>query len=342
MEERGLVLVTGGSGYIAGFCIAQLMRESWRVRTTVRWLKRGEAVRAALSKLAEPGDQLAFVVADLNSDAGWAEAVAGCDYVLHIAAPLPSGRSRSDDDLVRPARDGALRVLTAARSAGVKRVVMTSSIAAIAYGHGSRQTPFTEADWSDDTNLADTSAYERSKTIAERAAWAWMKQHGDPLEFATVNPGLVLGPVLNRDYSVSIEAVKRLLDRSLPGLPAFGWPIVDVRDIADLHLRAMTNPNAAGQRFIGAGPFCWMADIARMLRTQRPDLGRRVPTRRLPDWMLKFGSLFDPMLREHLFELGKKRPVSNEKARVVLDWSPRPTDETVIDTADSLVAFGIV
>lgn len=254
MEERGLVLVTGGSGYIAGFCIAQLMRESWRVRTTVRWLKRGEAVHAALSKLAEPGDQLAFVVADLNSDAGWAEAVAGCDYVLHIAAPLPSGRSRSDDDLVRPARDGALRVLTAARSAGVKRVVMTSSIAAIAYGHGSRQTPFTEADWSDDTNLADTSAYERSKTIAERAAWAWMKQHG----------------------------------------------------------------------------------------TQRPDLGRRVPTRRLPDWMLKFGSLFDPMLREHLFELGKKRPVSNEKARVVLDWSPRPTDETVIDTADSLVAFGIV
>lgn len=342
MAERGLVLVTGGSGYIAGFCIAQLIREGWRVRATVRSLSRSEVVRATLSKLVDPGDRLSFVAANLNSDTGWAEGVAGCDSVLHVASPLPTGRSRSDDELVRPARDGALRVLAAARAAGVKRVVMTSSIAAIAYGHSLRRRSFTEADWSDDTNLADTSAYERSKTIAERAAWAWMKEHGGPLELVTVNPGLVLGPVLSRDYSVSIEAVKRLLDRSLPGLPAFGWPLVDVRDIADLHLRAMTNPKAAGERFIGAGPFYWIADIALTIRTQRRKLGRRVPTRRLPDWVLKLGALFDPMLREHLFELGKKRTVSNEKARILLDWSPRPCDETIVDTADSLVALKIV
>lgn len=342
MAERGLVLVTGGSGYIAGFCIAQLIREGWRVRATVRFPGRGDAVRTALSKLVDLRDRLSFAAADLNSDAGWANAAAGCDYVLHVASPLPSRRSRSDADLVLPARDGTLRVLRAARDAGVERVVMTSSIAAIIYGHDPRRTLFTETDWSDETNLTDTSGYERSKTIAERAAWRWIEERGGAPELATVNPGLVLGPVLGRDHSVSLEVMKRLLDGSLPGLPAFGWPLVDVRDIADLHLRAMTNPKAAGERFIGAGSFHWMVDIARILRGQRPELARRVPTRRLPDWMLKLGALFDPMLRDHLFELGRKRAVSNDKARALLDWSPRPTDVTVVDTADSLVALGIV
>ena len=342
MKERGLVLVTGGSGYIAGFCIAQLIREGWRVRATLRPPGRGESVRAALSQLVDPGDRLAFVPADLNRDTGWAEAAAGCDYVLHVASPLPTGRSRSDDELVRPARDGALRVLAAARAAGVRRVVMTSSIAAISYGHGAGRTSFTEADWTNEKDLGDTSAYERAKTIAERAAWTWVEEQSGSLELVAINPGLVLGPVLSRDYSVSIEVVKRLLDRSVPGLPAFGWPLVDVRDIADLHLRAMTNPKAAAERFIGAGPFYWVADIARTLRAQRPALARRVPTRRLPDWLLKFGARFDPMLHEHLFELGKKRTVSSEKAKTLLGWSPRTNDEAIVDTADSLLALKIV
>jgi nucleoside-diphosphate-sugar epimerase len=341
MEERGLVLVTGGSGYIAGFCIAQLIRDGWRVRATLRSPARGEAVRTSLSKLVDPGDRLSFVAADLDGDAGWTEAAAGCDHVLHVASPLPTGRSRSDDELVRPARDGALRVLAAARAGGVKRVVMTSSIAAVSYGHGAGRASFTEADWTDETDLGDTSAYERAKTIAERAAWAWIEEQAGHLELATVNPGLVLGPVLSRDYSVSIEVVKRLLDRSVPGLPAFGWPLADVRDIADLHLRAMTNPKAAGERFIGAGPFYWVADIAHTLRARRPDLARRVPTRRLPDWLLKLAAPFDPMLHEHLFELGRKRTVSSEKAKTLLEWSPRSNDEAIVDTADSLLALGI-
>lgn len=342
MQARGLVLVTGGSGYIAGFCIAQLLQEGWRVRATLRSLKRGEAVRANLSKLADPADRLSFVAADLDRDAGWAEAVGGCDHVLHVASPLPSGRPGSDDELVRPARDGALRVLAAARAAGARRVVMTSSIAAVAYGRGLRRGPFTEADWTDETNLADTSAYERSKTIAERAAWAWVKDQGGNLELATINPGLVLGPVLSRDYAISIDVVKKLLDGSLPGLPAFGWPLVDVRDIADLHLRAMTSPDAAGQRFVATGSFYWMADVARTLRARRPDLARRVPTRRLPDWPLKLAAFFEPMLRDRLFELGKKRTFSSDKARTLLGWSPRPNDETIADTADSLATLKIV
>jgi nucleoside-diphosphate-sugar epimerase len=342
MDERGLVSVTGGSGYIAGFCIAQLIREGWRVRATVRSLQRADAVRSHISRLVDPGDRLTFVAAVLESDAGWDDAVAGCDYVLHVASPLPSTHSQSDDALVRPARDGALRVLAAARAAGVRRMVMTSSIAAIAYGRGPRGAPFTEADWTDETNRLDTAAYERSKTIAERAAWAWVKEHGGSPELATINPGLVLGPVLSRDYSVSIEVVKRLLDGSLPGLPAFGWPLVDVRDIADLHLRAMMDPQAAGQRFIGAGPFYWMADVARTLRVQRPALARRVPTHRVPDLLIKLGALFDPMLRERLFELGKKRTVSSDKARTLLGWSPRPNDEAIVATADSLAALEII
>ena len=341
MEARGLVLVTGGSGYIAGFCIAQLLQEGWGVRATLRSLRRAEVVRVNLSKLVDPAGRLSFVAADLDRDAGWAEAAAGCDHVLHVASPLPTGRRGSDDELVRPARDGALRVLAAARGAGARRVVMTSSVAAIAYGRGLRGEPFTEADWTDESNLEDTSAYERSKTIAERAAWAWMSDHGGNLELTTVNPGLVLGPVLGRDYAISIDVVKRLLDGSLPGLPAFGWPLVDVRDIADLHVRAMMNPAAAGQRFIGAGSFHWMADIARTLRTRRPDLARRVPTRRLPDWTLKLAAIFQPMLRDRLFELGKKRTFSSDKARTLLGWSPRSNDETIVDTADSLAALKI-
>ena len=342
MEERGLVLVTGGSGYIAGYCIAQLLREGWAVRTTVRNPARAAEVRATVAQLADPGDRLSVVTADLDGDAGWAEATARCGYVLHVASPLPSTNPKSDDELVRPARDGALRVLAAARAAGVARVVMTASTAAVAYGRGGRSTPFTEDDWSDETNRADTSAYERSKTIAERAAWAWMKAQGGGIELTTINPGAVLGPVLGRDYSASIDIVKKLIDGSLPGLPRFGWPLVDVRDIADLHVRAMTHPAAAGQRFIGAGPFYWMEDIARTLRTRLPALARKVPARRLPDWLIRLLALFDPVVRERLFELGKERPVSADKARTLLGWSPRANDEAIVATAESLIARKLV
>ena len=192
---RGLVAVTGGSGYIAGYCIAQLLSDGWRVRTTVRNFGRAEEVRATIGNIAPNAEAIQFVEADLNSDGGWADAVTGADYVLHVASPVPAVDPKSDDELVRPTRDGTLRVLKAARDAGVKRVVMTSSMAAIAYGRGEREEPFTEADWTDETNRDDTSAYGRSKTIAERAAWAWHKAEGGALELVTVNPALVLGPV---------------------------------------------------------------------------------------------------------------------------------------------------
>ena len=336
------VLVSGGSGYIAGFCIAQLLREGAQVTTTVRGLTREAELRTAIRKLVKADERLRVVVADLNADNGWQEACSGCSGVLHVASPLPTRSPKQDDDLVRPARDGALRVLEAARVAGVPRVVMTSSTAAITYGHGGRSRPFTEADWSDPGDRTDSSAYERSKMIAERAAWEWQSRRGGAPQLVTVCPGAVLGPVLGRDFSASLDIVRRLMDGSLPGLPAFGWPLADVRDIADLHLRALRAPHAAGQRFIGAGRFYWMQDIARVLREAVPEVAGRVPRRRLPSWLVRLSSVADPVVRGRLFELDKERPVCAEKAKRELGWAPRSNDEAIIDTARSLLAEGVL
>jgi dihydroflavonol-4-reductase len=342
MSERGVVLVTGGSGYIAGFCIAQLIREGWRVRTTVRSLSREAEVRASLGTLVGLGDKLSFHAADLTSDAGWAEAVAGCQFVQHVASPLPSIDPKSDDELVIPARDGALRVLKFARDAGVKRVVMTASVACIAYGRGGRATPHTEADWSDETNLKDTGPYERSKTIAERAAWDWMKREGGPLELTTVNPGAVLGPVFGKDFSASLEIVKLILQGALPGCPRFGFPIVDVRDVADLHYRAMLAPNAAGERYIAANGFMWMKEVAHVLKSNLPDRAKKISTKELPDLMLRMAAMFDPIVRGRLFELGKRRDASSEKAKAQLGWTPRSGEEAIMATAKDMIALKIV
>lgn len=342
MADRGLMLVTGGSGYIAGFCIAQALDAGWRVRATIRNLAREAEVRQTLAKLTRALDRLDFVAADLNSDAGWRDAVRGCDVVLHVASPLPSLNPKDDDELVRPARDGALRVLKAARDEGVRRVVMTASVAAIAYGHGEHGKTYTEADWTDETNRAETSAYERSKTIAERAAWDWLKREGGALELVTICPGAVLGPVLGRDFSASIDIVRKLVDGSVPGIPRFGWPLVDVRDVADLHLRAIDTPAATGQRYIAAGPFYWMSDIAKVLRERVPKLARRVPRHALPNWLVRISAMFDAVVRDRLFELGKTRFVSADKAKRELGWQPRSNEDAIVATAESLLAEGLV
>jgi len=336
------VLVTGGSGYIAGFVIQDLLVQGHHVRATLRSKARADEVRDWLGGVAHDPGRLSFVEADLSSDAGWAEAVDGASFVQHVASPIPTVNPRDEDELIRPARDGTLRVLRAARNAGVRRVVITSSIAAIAYGHGSREIPFTEADWTDITRTDDSSAYERSKTIAERAAWDWHTREGGALELATVNPGAVLGPVLGRDFSASLAIVVKLMDGSAPAIPRYGWPIVDVRDVADLHLRAMTDPAAAGKRFIAATEFLWMHEVAALLRQHLGEHARRVPGMRVPDALVRLMGLFDPVIGGRLFELGKKRPVSNARAREVLGWTPRPAARTVIECAESLVAVGAV
>ena len=334
----GMVLVTGGSGYIAGFVIRQLVEEGWTVRTTIRSLTREAEVRGWLGV---DDDQLSFFAADLTSDAGWAEAARGCSHVAHIASPLPTHAVKHADDLVVPARDGALRALRFARAAGATRAVMTSSVAAIAYGHGADRTVFTERDW---TNLDDAGVqpYPRSKTVAERAARDWAAAEGDGLELVTVNPSLVLGPVLAPDFSASVEVVRRLLAGDLPGLPPVGFGVVDVRDIADLHVRALTAPGIAGERLIASGPFMTMGEVAQVLRTRLGPEARKVPTRRLPGWFLRAVALFDPMVRQITGEIGRIRATPADHARELLGWTPRPAAETILDTARSLIDRGVV
>jgi nucleoside-diphosphate-sugar epimerase len=337
-----MVLVTGGSGFIGSHCILQLLAAGHTVRTTVRSLSRESDVRAMLKEGgAEPGDRLSFAAADLASDSGWSEAVAGCEYVLHVASPFPPTAPKREDELIVPARDGALRVLRASRDHGVRRVVLTSSFAAIGYGHPERSTPFTELDWTDPAK--DLSAYVKSKTLTERAAWEFVAKEGDGLELAVINPVGVMGPLLGRDFSTSIILIKRMLDGGMPGCPKLHFGIVDVRDVADHHIRAMTSPAARGERFLSvAGGFIRLIDIANILRSRLGDRARKAPTRELPNWMVRLSALRDSGVKQFLPELGKVRNASNEKSRRLLGWSPRSPEEAIFATGESLLRLGLV
>jgi nucleoside-diphosphate-sugar epimerase len=337
------VLVTGGSGFIASHTILQLIGAGHTVRTTLRSLSRENEVRATLKAAgADPGDGLSFVAADLMSDAGWPAAVSGCEYVLHIASPFPSNVPKHEDELIVPARDGALRVLRASRDAGVKRVVLTSSFAAIGSGHPERNDVFTEEDWTDPSG-ADVMPYTKSKALAERAAWDFIAREGAGLVLAVVNPVAVFGPVLGADYATSILLVQKMMDGALPGVPRICLGVVDVRDVADLHLRTMTDAAAKGERFLAvAGDFMWLVEIAKALKERLGDKAKRVPTRQLPDWLVRLARFKDPAVKQIIPELGKWKNATSEKARAVLGWSPRSREESVSATAESLVRLGLV
>jgi dihydroflavonol-4-reductase len=333
------VLVTGGSGYIAGVLIRQLLAAGWQVNTTVRDLAREPALRRLLG--ADAGDareQLCCFAADLRADAGWPEAAAGCSHLAHVASPLPAGVPRDANELIVPARDGALRALKAARDAGVQRVVMTSSVAAIAYGHGRGEHRFTEADW---TRLETPGIppYVQSKTVAERAARDWVAREGGGLAFCTVNPSVVLGPVASADYSASVLIVRRLLEGRIPALPNIGFGIVDVRDVADLHVRALTAPAMADERFIACGGFTWLREITAILRAELGGHARRVPTLRMPDWAVQLLAHVSPTVRAAASELGTVRHQDSSHARERLGWVPRPPREAIVATAKDLISL---
>jgi nucleoside-diphosphate-sugar epimerase len=337
------VLVTGGSGFIGSHCILQLLAAGHTVRTTLRNLKREGDVRDMLRQGgAEPGERVSFVAADLESDAGWPQAVAGCEFVLHIASPFPQGVPKDANELIVPAREGALRLLRAARDAGVKRVVLTSSFAAIGYGQAPRSVPFDETNWTD-PNAPDVQPYAKSKTLAERAAWDFIAREGGGLELSVVNPVGVFGPVLGPDYSTSILLVQRLMDGAMPGVPRLTFGVVDVRDVADLHIRAMTNPTAKGERFLAvSGDFMSIREIAMALKERLGSAAKRVPTRQLPDFVVRLAALGDPAVKQILPELGKVKNASGEKAKRLLGWSPRPREEAIIATAESLLRLGLL
>ncbi|QOZ29983.1 aldehyde reductase [Bradyrhizobium sp. CCBAU 51753] len=337
------VLVTGGSGFIGAHTILQLLAAGHAVRTTVRNLDRAADVIAMLREGgADAPDKVSFVAADLLRDDGWREAAAGCDYVLHVASPLIDRAPDDENELIIPAREGTLRVLRAARDAGVKRVVLTSSFAAIGYGHPPRATPFDETVWSN-IDGGDVQAYPKSKTLAERAAWDFVAREGGGLELAVVNPTAVLGPALGADFSQSIGIVKALLDGAVPAVPRIHFGLVDVRDVADLHLRAMTSPKANGERFLAvAGETMSMLEIGRVLRAKLGSRARRVPRFQAPDWLIRLAALRNPVARATLPLLAKVRRSTSAKAQNLLGWRPRGNEEMIVATAESLIRLNLV
>jgi dihydroflavonol-4-reductase len=337
------VLVTGGSGFVGIHVILQLLAAGHEVRTTVRRPDRRDDVLAMLREGgAGSPESVSFFSADLRQDEGWREAVAGCDHVLHVASPLSTNVPKDENEMIIPARDGTLRVLRAARDAGVKRVVITSSLGAIGYGHPPRDKPFDETDW---TNLSglDMQPYVKSKTLAERAAWDFMAREGGGLELSVINPAGIFGPVLGPDFSGSIEIVKSLLDGAMPAVPRVYFGVVDVRDVADLHLRAMTAPEAKGQRFIAvSGETLSILDIGKVLRRELGSRARRVPRLQAPDWLVRLAASRIPLLQAVVPMLGRVRHSTSAKARSVLGWQPRSNDEAILATAESLIRLGLI
>ena len=340
MGSERTVLVTGGSGYLGGWCVVEALRGGYGVRSTVRTPSREEEVRACIATQIDAGDRLEIVTADLTSDDGWAEAVAGCDFVLHVASPFPEAQPKDPDELIRPAREGALRVLDASLDAGAERIVMTSSVAAVRNDrdgalHGARE--LTEADWADPADPRLTP-YAKSKTLAERAAWELVRERGAEEKLTTIQPGAIVGPVLGADRSYSLQAIERLLEGKMPGLPRLGFSFIDVRDVASLHVAAMTAPEAAAQRLIAAGEFLWFSDVAEILRSDLGADARKVPARRIPNFVVRAMALVDPGVRSVADELGHEARYSVENARRRVGWEPRPVRDTVVECARSLLA----
>jgi nucleoside-diphosphate-sugar epimerase len=339
------VLVTGGTGYVASWAIVRLLQEGHQVRTTIRSIDKGPQLRDAVASLVDPDDQLTTYAADLLSDHGWADALANVDYVLHVASPL-GGAKGDPDTLIRPAREGALRVLRFAIDARVVRVVMTSAAAASTPANTLAADTTDETLWTD-PNGKQLSVYQRSKVLAERAAWDYMAEQsaGQPgaTTLTTILPGAVFGPIVSTASRGSTNIIERILTGHMPGLPDIRLEVVDVRDLVDLHIRAMTAPDAAGQRFLAvSGDLVSMRDIGTLLSRSLGPTAAKVPTRRIPDLAIRVAAWFQEDMRTLSSALGRRHQHTSKKAQEVLGWKPRPANETILDTAHSLIEHHVV
>ncbi len=337
MAKKKTVLVTGASGFIAKHCIVKLLSEGYLVRGSVRTEGRENEVRNAVSTQKNTKN-LSFVTLNLSADEGWEEAMRGCDFVMHVASPFPNAEPKHEDELIIPARDGALRALKYAAKAGVKRVVLTSSMAAIAYGHDhGGDYIYDEKDWSNTDS--DLGAYLKSKTIAERAAWDFMDTDAAKgMELSVINPGAVLGPLLDARYSASGDLVGKLLKGEVPACPAIGFSCIDVRDVADAHFATMTKPVAAGRRYLCIGEYAWMLDISKILYAE----GYKTPLKKLPNFMVRILAIFDKTIGLIVPSLGQQTNCNNARLRTELGIEPRSIKEMTISMAKTMVDFGLV
>ncbi|MXP21703.1 NAD-dependent epimerase/dehydratase family protein [Gordonia sp. HNM0687] len=337
------ILVTGGSGFIAGHCILQLLEQGYSVRTTVRDMRKETQVRNVLDAAGmSRGDALTFVQADLMHDVGWSAAVNGIDAVLHVASPVQPGKVKDENDVIAPAREGTLRVLRAARDAGVRRVVLTSAFHAVGFGHGRSHAPFTEEDWSV-LDGPGVDAYGKSKILAERAAWDFTRAEGGTTELVTLQPVAVMGPLMGKDISGSNHLIQNMLTGKMAGLPDMYIPIVDVRDVAAAHVGAIKPPDAAGQRFLiaAAEPAVALSQVSKILRDSLGDSASRVPARRIPGLVVRVMALSSEEARGAAAELGFQKIITIDKARKVLGFSPRSSAEAIVAAAESIVANGL-
>lgn len=331
------VLVTGASGFIAGHCILDLLSHGYEVRGSVRNLARVKQIREMLGRYSDRAASVEFVEANLLDADSWLRAIDGCDSVMHVASPVPVVQPKDPNEVIRPAKEGAINVLSAARTMGIKRVVMTSSVAAV-YTTGRREGVYTAEDW---TNLSDShmTAYSRSKTEAEQAAWAFVEDGGGP-ELVTVNPALVLGPALEADYGSSLEVLVKLMSGKFPLLPRLGVNIVDVRDVATLHRLALEVEGAAGHRFLCGDEFMWLTEVAECVREYLPAFRSRISTRTMPDFLVRFVALFVKELEGFVNDIGKSKLIDSSPARAI-GWQPRSAKVAICDGAQSLVDLGI-
>ncbi len=341
------VLVTGGTGFVGVHCILQLMQKGYKVKTTLRSMNRRSEVIGMLKEgcITSPDSyrdtNLQFIEADLTKDDNWDKAVKDCTYVLHVASPIQLAQPKDENEMIRPAVDGALRVLKAARDAGVKRVVMTSNFGAVGYSHKDMNTQITEEDWTD-PNEKKLSTYNKSKVLAERAAWDFIRKEGGEMELSVINPVAIFGPSLGPDLSSGFDLIKTVIDGKMKAIPNMTFNIVDVRDVADLHIRAMTSPGAKGQRFLAlAGGIMSLPQIAKLLKDKMPQVAGKVTTKTLPNWAVRITALFNPKAKAISSMLGINRNTSNAKARNILKWQPiANNEEAVLASVESMLKFG--
>jgi dihydroflavonol-4-reductase len=342
-QSKPRVLVTGASGFIAMHCVVQLLEQGYPVRGTLRSQEKERHLREVISQHGETGNHLELVPGDLLKDDGWQNATAGCDYVLHVASPFPLELPKNEDDIIIPAVEGTLRVLRAASSSGVKRLVLTSSIVAIMNGHTNYEKVYDENDWS---NLeGKMTPYPKSKTLAEKAAWDFVDQRAssNPIEMSVINPGFVMGPLLDgRSLGTSAETVRKILAGEYPGIGRIMFSIVDVRDVAAAHIAAMTNPNAAGKRYICAVDSIWFKEMCEILHHRFADQGYKIPTRELPDILIRLFALVDTSAQSVVDDLGRELIFSNQRIKKELNWQPRSAEEAVLAMAESLIQLGVV
>ncbi|MEM1346914.1 MAG: NAD-dependent epimerase/dehydratase family protein [Myxococcota bacterium] len=345
MADKDLVVITGVTGFIGGYCAMEALRRGYRVRGTLRSRGKVEATRGMLRRhvTLEEGD-LEFATVDLTRDDGWADAMRGARYVLHVASPFPLESPKDADELVRPAVDGTRRARRAASDAGVERVVLTSSFAAVGFGHGdvSACRVFTEREWTNPDGGKDVSPYILSKTMAEKAAWDFTAEHDGAPELTSINPTLVIGPILGAGFSSSVEVVRQIVAREVPALPKLGFGVVDVRDVAWAHCEAMECEEAAGERFLCSTGFMWMQDMGEVLAEYLKPKGYNIPTMGMPGFMLRMVALVNPPIRQVTTELGQHRVASRDKIDRVLGYAPLDLKQSLRDTADSLIAHGVV